>query len=1697
MKLKLILIFVMLLLIMNISYAYQILLTEGNITNDATVKELSPDTPAGEQTGCAVEDFAGDGEIFRCYLQFNATSCGADTITDVKLYMNRTGGSGTDTISSHYVNMSDPLNVWNESGAGGITWNNQPCGVVNGAIDPEFCNSTADDSNSVSGNAVFKWNVTAGWKQGVDSGSDNISVVLLGTEVGASTDFNFPSKENTQFAPSLVNISCVIAAAPVDTTPPEITLINLTIEGELGQLVSLTDRNCTGVGSFCGRTNDTTPTFFVITNENAECSVVDPPVESVETKEYTKSTERTCKDGKCDLVLYSGTRFVQQDNTWVDVRDARSLKGIYTIKYLKNDGVHDFEIVDLNYTSIELRVFVKDIKELGKNIPFKVDGIQKTTRRPIFLSDRFTVTFTSDNIFASNYSFGTKSTTIILQDADTENLEDTYVREDSPTGNAGSSVGLILNTGSGNFWRIYIKFDITQITADSTIDNAVFYIFKNGGSSEQNLKNISVHHVFNHTWKEEIITWNNQPCGTNFNDANVCNLTLEDGERSINFQNDYWLTFSVILAVGADFDSGNNNVSFILNGTNNGGGDSQTSLRSKEFTTDTTERPYLNITFTPPPPSTERKPKGNINHTDIMKGNTDTICSTTGTTIHTCTLPIANVTTIGLQPFIIGCNDSSGNENLTSTSGIFYINITDGESPKVDLDVPSDNAFFILGTNNSEIKFNASSTDNFEQTYNCTGYVNQVQEFSSIHANNSEFNFSKTVGLGTHTWNVTCTDSYNNINSSQRDFTVEQVETANLFLNGQGNDRKYEFRSIANISANCTQTFGLTCQIEIDLDAPGYGFNFSSGDNFTSFLFNITVLRIDNFSSGPSSITLASTDIVNVTSDNKTILQRTAINVTSSGTTTNLNITYENRIKRFFGDLKSIYLEQNEFIESGTLKIAANLTYLTAGSNFILSNLTDIDKPINLTFRLSGFDLDADNEFSYTEFFNDTTEAIGFNKSLSHHTDAPLGVLDNFDINNSRWSLNLISGSCGLNYNIPGKITASCSSGAGNNADIVYSDEAGDFRNSSKMVTSFDLSGSCSAEGGSIGYELQATDGTSNVILKEFIQFVAGGGVSKIENIVIQKVTDTIWNVDGDNKDISLLDFDKQITLLWKSTFGGFCSGSFKLDDINWSGGWLNYSNNNGTYKPIGNLTSKVLNVSKTNITRATLIATVYEPEGTGPIQFYLSNTCNNTQPIFETVTSGVTHTFNTIGNEICWKATLNSSINITSPIVRKVTVDITPTSIENVTVENNGVNKFTHVGTLNSTSGLLLVNFTPVAGQLNTIKISSATAGLIQVDNFQMNASINPIVLNDSEFETCSQCVINLSFSGDSITVDGLEWDFLGSWNYSGVARFGTLSNNLTIQVYYSNFNVSIPSAYPFYDVFPDTGNSKNVTPFTQTQARPIWNVSNQAYDENINIYVKTNETVNACLNSTFSNNTNRIVEVVNESFVWVNGTAIQLANFNLVNNSAVVFNQTDGGTVINSNNYTIDYDSGTITLNSSIVTNTTQINETENIILNNIGGPNSSFFEFIPLSPITVRNGTTPFALLIENVDFRINNANQNFTLINETYNGTTLFVTYNHSTSRSYTTGEQFGINYSRLVHGFNYDTNYTFILNESYQLILTNISVDFINHPSKGIWNFWDLTSCSAGIDISWFYFASICTDCVFEETQLDNFNIIIE
>ncbi len=338
----------------------------------------------------------------------------------------------------------------------------------------------------------------------------------------------------------------------------------------------------------------------------------------VPTTVRTRSTETICNDGTCNLVLYSGTRFVEEDGIWKKVEEARSLKGKGFNIVIKNDGTHIIDVVDFNMTYIELN-FSYDKNNLGEFELEVEDGKMKTkykivetlfnetTGEPYDFETEQEIEIEEDtqrniilngNPFGKRFKLGENSTTIILQDADTENLEDAFVAQNFANNNFGTNVNLEIgeqSLDSITVRKTFIKFNISEIPSGQVIDLAELNLYEFIDNTET-ADTFDTWEVSNQSWSETVITWNNPPStGALISETNNPTVGVADG----------FIIFTVTTWVSNQYIAGNSNVSFAVNKSKDSSSDDDfVKFHSKEFTTDITLRPYLNITFSEPPPPT-------------------------------------------------------------------------------------------------------------------------------------------------------------------------------------------------------------------------------------------------------------------------------------------------------------------------------------------------------------------------------------------------------------------------------------------------------------------------------------------------------------------------------------------------------------------------------------------------------------------------------------------------------------------------------------------------------------------------------------------------------------------------------------------------------------------------------------------------------------------------------------------------------------------------------------------------------------------------------------------------------------------------------------------------------------------------------------------------------------------------------------
>lgn len=252
--------------------------------------------------------------------------------------------------------------------------------------------------------------------------------------------------------------------------------------------------------------------------------------------------------------------------------------------------------------------------------------------------------------------------TIILQEADTENLDDASINDTAGDNDFWNYIGNSVSTKTG-VWRYFIKFNISSLE-DFNITNSSLFIYKYGWAGDSTIYIDAYGSDSN--WTEETIN------GTNF----PFNYSKESSFYSSSAAG--WYDWNVFNWTENRTDEGENNVSFMLrkrDESNLG----RIQIYSKEYSTPSL-RPYLNITYLRTPNSTyiSNGSYNTLNFTNLIEGE-------------------HNISVI--------CEDSVP-QNGTSDNHTFYIDLT---NPVMDIPTPA-NGTIVNGS--SEENFNIFVNDN-------------------------------------------------------------------------------------------------------------------------------------------------------------------------------------------------------------------------------------------------------------------------------------------------------------------------------------------------------------------------------------------------------------------------------------------------------------------------------------------------------------------------------------------------------------------------------------------------------------------------------------------------------------------------------------------------------------------------------------------------------------------------------------------------------------------------------------------------------------------------------------------------------------------------------------------------------------------------------------------------------------------------
>lgn len=341
----------------------------------------------------------------------------------------------------------------------------------------------------------------------------------------------------------------------------------------------------------------------------ASCGLIEdyPPTggeELVPIVSYTYSTRESCSEGVCNLLLHSGTRYGYENNEWKKVEKLRSWKGTTPITpVISFDGTHEVVVIDYNASSIAFE-FSFDPENLGEYEYEVEDGKMKTKLKIINstggLEHEVEIEIEEDEyalieynsfigtILSKEFRFGEDSTTIQLQDPDTENLEDAYFDEDdSPD---GTETSLILDVIDGSGEMPFFKFNISAIPAGQQIDNATICVVTSVSQTET----VDVWRSANQTWKEEDL---DGVCPNVFCDALRSMLTTKIVSTTfVGGPTTQMCTGNLHTnGVAVDYAAGNPNTTIVFNHTGNAA--NFYTLLSKEYNLVPANRPYLNITY--------------------------------------------------------------------------------------------------------------------------------------------------------------------------------------------------------------------------------------------------------------------------------------------------------------------------------------------------------------------------------------------------------------------------------------------------------------------------------------------------------------------------------------------------------------------------------------------------------------------------------------------------------------------------------------------------------------------------------------------------------------------------------------------------------------------------------------------------------------------------------------------------------------------------------------------------------------------------------------------------------------------------------------------------------------------------------------------------------------------------------------------
>src|SRR3989344_4799369 len=591
--------------------------------------------------------------------------------------------------------------------------------------------------------------------------------------------------------------------------------------------------------------------FFNFTTQvccsGANCGSINvslDPESQEETGVYTPYTETHCKGNKCSISLYSNIKFVYEDNTWKKIENARSLKGIFEV--IKHDDQNfPAEVIDFNFTSIVLSLGSSE-ERINSNIPLKVYNKNNESKKPrdnfgsIKSKDKeikiintqekhreiIDLADTGESVLWQEIKWGDNSTTIQLKEPDTENLDDSYIRDGASYSgiNYGGDSYLYIRNYSTSNKNVLIRFNTSAIPSYSLIEDASLFMYLETNSLDEGEEyNVSTYNLYNsYIWDEDSVKWDTKPSGSDYNNSVLDEVYIFGGSEE---PSNKYISWGVLDAINISSD----NVAFYLIANYNNGGDSTDDIRFISKDHAGSNKPYLNITYS-------KMPKGLISTSvgaDPFYTNTSNptpISLTSGQCVNV-TWWVNSTGELNTTHVFFAYANKTSNMSISNITNKINITITEGDKPPVVSLISPQNGY---EDGDGIVTFNCSATDTI-WLKNITLYGNwsgnwHANETKLITGFSNSTTFTKNLSNdGSYVWNCLAYDnaSQNDWNDVNWTVIVDSSSAITFCKNLNAANKVYYLTN--NISSNGT-CINITAN-NVTVDGQGYAINYSQVNN--------------------------------------------------------------------------------------------------------------------------------------------------------------------------------------------------------------------------------------------------------------------------------------------------------------------------------------------------------------------------------------------------------------------------------------------------------------------------------------------------------------------------------------------------------------------------------------------------------------------------------------------------------------------------------------------------------------------------------------------------------------------------------------------------------------------------------------------------------------------------------------------------